>query len=390
MRYFFFIISIAQLIIFSCNNTENKGIPKNTISFKTGFEATFRFSGSYIEKVERTEYLYFADPMTTKCIKFFKLNGLYVDSVPLKKAIKLLGEINGITVKAKDTIILNSAYTNIMAIINFNGDITKTIFLDSLVNKSEGDYFELSSTFLDHCMLGNSIFFHSEWRYNSKESDPIDRLENMLYFFKKQNDSPYICRISNINSKEMSAKLGLKKFYSNFARENTLTTDAPRFTCINNKLFIHTMYSNQLYIVNPTTLFIEKKINISSRYSKIASEPVKIDETNINFTQEISDSIHATSGQLFGLFYNKNDLKYYLFIYHAVSSTLEKEIGFKKLPFSVLKIDTSFKEFKEYKINSNQYFGAFSIMTTQGLLINKPNNFTNENNIFTTFTRFEF
>jgi len=384
-------IGLLFFILWSCSSDENNIIKKNSLTFKTGFEASYRFSGIFIEKSNKTEYLYFADPITAKCLKTFKLNGTLIDSVPFANALNFIGEVNGISVISRDTIILNSQITNLLVLINSKGQCIKKIYMDSLVNRNKkGDYFELSSSFLDKKTIGNSILFRAEWRYNHNESEPTDVIENLLFFNKKQYNSPYFCKI-NFNDKTTPVMFGLSNFYLNFTSSSSdYCNDVPLYTCVNNHLFLHTIYSNELFVINEKNLHIEKKIPITSRYTKIGATSFPINVSNIHKLQVIHDSIQSTSGRLFNFFYNTNNNKYYVFIYHAVAASLEKTIGYKKLPYSILSMDSSFSDFKEYNIESNTYFGAFSIMTSQGLIINTPSNNRNENNEYTRFTKFEF
>ncbi len=388
----YLIPTIFILVLLGCTkkSKNQKAEPKETYRFKTGFEAVFRYSGSFTESQTNTEYLYFADPSTSKYLKIFDLGGQLVDSIPLSNAMEYIQELNGLTVKSRDSIILNSNYTNLLAVINHKGEFIKRIEMDSLIKNPQGNHYELYSTWLAQKSYGNSILFYTEWRYNLNEAEIKDRLADMLDFCKHNFHTPYFCKIDNYCTDTPKVSFGLTNYFETFAKETDDLSDIPMYTYVNGKLFLHTIYSDKLYIINPYTLQLDKIIKLTSNYSSIGAKPCPINKETIGKTQAYSDSIYATSGSLFGVFYDSKKTRYYLTLYHAVPSYLEQQIGFKKLPYSFISIDTTFSDFKEYKMSADTFFGGFSIMTRKGLLINTPGKNFHENNTYTTFTRFEF
>lgn len=375
-------------LLMSCGDQPKTPIIKDSITFNTGFETSYRYSGAFTEPGTPTEYLYFADPVTAKCLKIFTLKGELTDSVPLGKALQFIQDINGLSVRSKDTIILNSAYSNLLAIVNRKGDLIKKMEMDTLFKDNSGDHYELYSSFLAQKLFSNSIIFHSEWRYNVHDKKDANALKDLLHFNRKNYRAPYFCKVSYSGKPTITA--GFNDFYPGFCNSNDMLSDIPRYTCVNNKLLVHTVYSNRLFVVDPTTLKLEKVVEIHSMLTTIGTKPCEITDEVIGRTQELSDSIMSTTGQCFGCFYNEQDSCYYLFIYHAVPSSLEKEIGYKKLPYSILKMEADFSNFTEYKMDAATYFGGFSIMTQQGLLINTPQENARKNTTSTRFTRFEF
>ncbi|MBI3519980.1 MAG: hypothetical protein HY062_11560 [Bacteroidetes bacterium] len=377
-------------MLYGCSETEHLPIKKETYRFKTGFEAVFRYSGSFIEQQTNTEYLYFADPSTGKCLKIFDLNGVLTDSVPLTNAMSFIHDINGISVKSRDTIILNSAYTNLLAVINHSGAFIKTVEMDSLLKDPQGNHYELYSSFLANKLYGNSILFYCEWRYNIHDADMPDRLEDVLNFYKRNYTTPYFCKLQDYCSNTPKVKLGLTNYYSHFSKSDQNFQDVPRYTCVNNRVFLQTVYSNNLYVIDPASLTLQKIIPIQSMYSSIGAKPFPINKETIGNTQSIADSIMATTGAFFGVYYHAQTARYYITLYHAVPSYLEQQIGFKKLPYSFLSVDSNFTDFKEYKMPADSFFGGFSIMTRKGLLVNTPGKTIQESNSYTSFSRIEF
>jgi len=389
MKLVFKLISLLFLIT-ACQEPEHIPEAKNELVFKTNFEAGWTFSGSFIDAKTHVEYVYFTDPESSKCIKFFKLTGEMTDSIPLTEALRFLKEIDGIAIRAKDTIVLNSKHTNLISVIDSKGKRIKNTVMDSIIKQANGDHYELYTTFFEEKLIGNSILFFNEFRYNDHDTVEMSKLEDELYIRKNMFNAPYFCKISNYSSGTPKAQFGLKGFYAEFAKPTDNWADVPRYTCLNNKIFLWTTHSNKLFIVNPNTLTLENKIEIKSRYTPVGNaKPIPINNKTINRFQELSDSIYYTSSQPQNLLYDAQHASYYFFIYHATQS-LEKEIGYKRMPYSIIKIDTSFTKFTEYKMNADSFFGAFSIMTSQGLIINKPSKNVHESNTYTKFTRFEF
>jgi hypothetical protein len=263
--------------------------------------------------------------------------------------------------------------------------------MDSVLINKEGNHTELYSSFpLSEKLFNNELIFHNEWRYNENDTIKRDKLNDALNFHSNNYTTPYFCKISNYCTDTPKVTFGLTHFFENFSKKTNDYGDIPRYTCVNNKLFLTSIYSKNLFIINPTTLSLIKKVEMKSNYSTIGASALQLNKNNIYKIQEFCDSIFATTGQFFSLFYNQQKKEYYHILFHSVPSSLEKKIGYKKLPYSIFKLDTTFTKITEYKMDAEKYSGYFCMMTSQGLFIITPNTNAIENDKYAKFTRVEF
>jgi hypothetical protein len=390
MKYL--IPSLLFILLNSCNNKKTAPIFTKEYSYNIGFDPSAIHSGSFFDMISHTEYLYFADFNTNKCIKLFKIdNSKQTDSIPLKNIIKLLGDINGISIISRDTIVLNSVSTNKIALINSKGNCYKYIDMDALMNK-DADHYELYSTFLKQKVYKHSILFHAEWYYNSDDekngTEPTDKLKQMQYWYNHNFESSYFLKVSALDADSVKLQFGLTNFYKSIVDKNSLFSDVPFYTYTHDQLFLYSVFNDHLFIINPTTLNLKDSLKISSKYSTVGNKPSPINEQTINRVQELSDELYSTTALVAGWHYDERSQRYFLILNHKIEKGVEDKIGYKKRPFSILIYNEKFEKIDEIMGDGNAYFGGFNIMTTKGLLIYK--NKTNETDKNTTLSLFNY
>ena len=387
-----YLMPLLFLFLISCNNKKTTPPFTKEYSYNIGFDPSAIHSGSFVDMTTHTEYLYFADFNTNKCVKLFKIDSsTQTDSISLKNAINLLGDIGGISIISRDTIVLNSAYTNKIALINSKGNCYKYIDMNALINTG-ADHYELSSTFLKQKVYKHSVLFHAEWRYNTDDekngTEPTDRLKHLQYFYNHNFESPYFLKVSAIDTDSIKVQFGLPNFYKSIVPKNSLYGGVPFYTYAHDQLFLYSEFNDHLFIIDPTTLNLKDSIQISSKYSTVGNKPSLINEQTVNRVQELSDELGSTTALVAGWYYDEQSHCYILILAHKIGKGVEDKIGYKKRPFSFLIYNEKFEMIDELMGDGNAYFAGFNIMTTKGLLIYK--NRTHETEKNTTLSLFNY
>ncbi len=368
-RFYYFVV---LLLFISCGK-ENATVNK-TIIFNTGFNITNRFSGAYYDKNANKKLIFFADPVSRKKLKVFNDSGQLIKDVSLKNAVNFLHNIGGISVVSSDTIILNSAYTNKLAFINSKGELWKKMDLGRYLDNKRGDVYELYSSPSDF-LLKDELFFFCEWRDNVLRKKSEDYNFNVFSEFHHNNFSgPYFFKVSDIYSNELTAEFGLDSFYSNLSTKSVIYLEPPHYTIVNGDLFIISVYSDKLYLVDKENLKLKKEIEISSEYTSIGTTPFPIDNNTYTNIEALNKQKALESGYIARLHFDAVKKIYYALVFTSDKGANPKDV--KSWPFSIMTLDENFKKVDEIMMTDVDVMGAFSIMTDKGLMFysNKNSN----------------
>lgn len=386
--HFFRYLSVSLLfLVAACKNyTEDEA--SSTVSFNTGFRVSPRFSGIYVDKVSGDELLFFAEPVTRKCIKRFTLNGEFKDSVLLGEAKKYLGKIDRIRVISVDTIILCSVETNRVAFVDRNGRCWKKLDLGPILFREQCKHYSLSAMDIER----NSLYFHLSWQVDvcdlMDNKIPVDHFENSRYRDRQIFNSPYLLRINNIFSDSLSYKFGLDSFYSNISSKPKAFVEDANFLVDEEFIIVYSKYSNSVFLVDSGNLRVAKKWNLESPKTKIGIEALDAEVKHNVYLQDKIQLLLDTKGYVIGVYRDGRTRHLLVLVNHEVdvnSSNGEKGVH---RPFSLMIFDQQLVKRDEKIFAGDLLQSNFCLMSAQGLLIhhqNKANEKRNE-----TFSVFRF
>ncbi|CAN5458799.1 hypothetical protein BH10BAC1_BH10BAC1_08670 [soil metagenome] len=391
MKSIYLTLLMLSLLAASCDKTLNKAEVKKEIEFNIGFN--YSTHGVFYNKSNATEYIYFADYTSKKCLKIFSLDGELVDSISLKSAVEELDEINRISIISPDTIVINSRYSNKIAILNKKGICWKRLDLDTLLNDKNGNHYEIGCS-IPNILKDGSLLFRSYFKYNTHDllnkTEPEDQLGYMKYFYKNCYTSPRLIKVTNIYSERPTVTFALHNFYKNISPSPDIITESPNYSVLNNFVFDFSVFSDQLFQINSKTLTIEKKIQIKSKYSPIGFKPIPINEQTILTVQDVINQNYRTKGFLSNIFYNSTKNEYYVLVFHEIKKENVNKQDYYKA-FSVIIYDSTFTNSREYQFAATEYQSGFAIMTEEGLMIPKKENTSDKiKNGKTVFVLFSF
>ena len=371
---FIFLIMLS----FSCKTKEaQENILGRDYSFHVGYDASPMFCGAIRMPDDTNQYLYFADVQTNKCIKIFAMGSpepLY--SIPLKRALDTLESIHSLTIQSLDTIILLSAYTNKMAVINRSGECYRFIDLNKHVNLPNGDVYELSGTYLNSETSACTMTLRAEWQSNRFDDisgkTPETEPEYLLYWFDRNYHAAYLANVSGIFDDSAKVDFGLYDFHKKAGGSDFVYDDPPDIVRTNNRLFIFSRYVNSVMELDPQTLELNRQTPIRSKFAKLDAKPLKIETKSIGKFQEYTDDVDNMEALIGGFNYDRTRHVYYLVLFHKVGRGVEEELGYKKRPFSIMVLDDDLELINEVPFTDGRYFAA-NILTKYGLMIYKLN-----------------
>lgn len=360
-------VLILLFLVVSCSKSNNANLLQ-TVAFDVDFNISHRFSGTFYDETSKKVLIYFADPVSAKKMKIYDDDGVVKDSINLQRAVEALDyKINGIAVFSKDSIVLNSMYTNKLVFVNRKGEIWKQLDLTRHLIDNDNVY-EITSSTMSDFKMGNSLLFGSDWRMNLNDVDKKDGLEASINFYNQCFKSNYFFKVSNFKTDSLETKFGLSDFYSRLYDKPAVLVGPPFYTFVNNKLFLTSNYTNKIFEIDTTALSIRKSFVINSDYTKIGAEPVVASKEGLTNLQEKINTILKSKGFISRIFYNKSVNKYIVIVYHeGKNGEIFDDIS--KRPFSIILLDNNFKKIEEIPFFDMKLRGGFSFMTSKGLMI---------------------
>lgn len=351
-------------------------VEKEIMIFDTGFPVNYYSYGSFYNKEDNKEYIYFGNVITeNERVRFFDINGTpQIDmDVPLRKGMKGFREIWSIFVYNLDTIIIidKDFYDNKMAYIDRKGECFLQIKFDTVFKTEKERYMMLYHT--NHTVYKSFLYLSCFWNWRNPgantESPPffLSRLESWKEYYRQQHAAPHVCKF---DIRTQTYTFGARHFIPMyFVQDTSLVLNEQIESCFDNKLFLWMHNSNKVLVLNPDNLQLECQFQITSNYTAIEHPP---------FSIAVKDSLSAASalflkGRVCNVLYDRNHDLYYIVTRHEIS--VEEIDFYTEAPFSIHIYNTKFKKLGEQYFEGGKYDYQYMFLTSKGLLIAE-----NENN----------
>ena len=374
-----FICAICAIFfLFSCNKIEKEiqFISKREIKCKIGFEPSVTKLYIYYDKTNKKEYLYFVDRGDHKHLKIFDLNGKMTDSIPLKPIYNEIGLLGAVSIISLDTIIITSFNTNKIAFINRKGICWRKLDLNYLATDENKNYYLFHNSASSDEIIDNNMLLSTVWAYNITDSanapSQNDRIKYWEHYMDNRINNYYLASLKDIYSEKPKLQFGLKSFHKNMGDKSNFFVESSRHIQSNGKIILVSDYDDNVFVINAKTLIIEKKKQISSKYTKVGTQLITNKELDKN--TEILNIRVRTSGYISCIYFDKIKCVYYLKVYHQIpENTPKQQQGNHKRPFSIIVTDTTFKKLGEYQFDYKKYDGLVFAVTSEGILLLKKN-----------------
>lgn len=339
----------------------------DAISFDVGFAVTANYSGSYVDNVQNRRLLYFADPVTAKSLKIFNDEAALLHEINLKEPIDRLQTIDDITVFAPDTIVLNSRFTNKIAVIDSKGQVWKFLDLQKTLTRGSNVY-EVHSSAMKDLRLNESLLFNSEWRQDVTDI-PENSWDIFTQYYERLFVEPYFVKISDFLTEPLKAQFGFR-LYPLFMDEASFIIEPPFYTVVNGRLLVTSHFSNEIFEVDAESLELKGRYPIASSHTKIGHDPIPINKNTFANAQQIVDKYAKTAGRISMIEYDPLGRRYVVVVYHETDTP-------KTLPeqrFSLIFTDENFNIQNEIAYTNSSFAGWFCLRTDKNLLF-----YANEN-----------
>lgn len=371
MKNIYLLLTSFCIINLSCHKKQNYTIEKD-FTFNVGFVPSPKYINTFFDIESGRELLYFGDPVTKKTLKFFNFDGLLIKEVPLLETIKLLGEIDVITVISLDSIVINSLYTNKIVIINGKGESWKLHDLNKLIVSKIGNVYNYYGINIpSYTVDKNNLYLNCDFNYNgydiSKDIVPTGKFENYDYMYNKLIEDPYLLRFNNYLSGIPKIEHFLFGFKKNYSLKKAFFLENASFIKTDLGFLFHSVYSNNLFLIDTLTLKLKSKITIKSDFTQLGIPPLFLTKESYNNLGNIQVENTKTSGYIGQIF--SHDDNTYIFV------SLPNKNNSKHLDpsndFSIINYDKNFNRLKEYLFKNGEFNGGRAIMTKKGLIIPK-------------------
>jgi hypothetical protein len=343
--------------------------PAYEVSFDVGFPVRHKFNGTYIDKTDSTEYIYFADPVTYKIIKFFTIDGQVKWQTPLDSILTDGNTIAMISVISADTIIGLADHYNILYFLDRNGKCWKKIDLTPLLDRTGLESYILNESLFDDFLTDykNTLVFGTaldqDWRGAFQSSF---KLQACKVLYRRGNNSCQIIKIENVFD-TININGGIKYFYPDTT--GNYNYSEPSHYCLHeNKLYMFSIYFNNIYIINIENLDVESIHKVKSKFTKIGYPPIEVTEYFINNFPKEANQKAKTLGRFDHLYFDNYTNRFMLSIMHEKPlNSVDSLVGGNR-SWSLMILDTLFNILDEIYFEPKKFLTDI-IPCKEGVLI---------------------
>lgn len=359
------------VFLIGCSDKNSGGFTdtRDTLRFETGFPGNALFSGVLSPRPgSTTPLLYFADPTTAKKILFLTPSGEVVDSIPLAAAIEQVGDVFGLSVFNRDSVLLEPSGGLSAALVDHAGKVLRTLQLGSALRYHNGLQYEISVA-SNSFVTGHDAFFHVALIGDSlplRKSDPEHPFDPVYHYYELRALSPFLAKL-DLSKPASELSWGADSLYYKIAPGSPLTPEYSRYTCVNNQVFIYSMYSPWVFVVDPKTMKIRSKFLVRSEFGKTHVEPIQAGRGE---TASVQDSITIREQRGACLVAIQRDIPTgYLLVTLAHALTGEKTGHVRS--YSLFVYDDSFRLIREIAIDGAEYEPYFMFNLQNGTYIKR-------------------
>lgn len=342
------VIIISMTFSFSCNTKEDK----NIVSFTIGYNTNHLNRGVFFDKKNSEYQFWFVNPQHDPKIKFYNINGEFLDSISLN--VDKNQNINNLTVLSKDTILVIEGNQNSIDVLDRKGTIVYTQSLRKMIrNFSNDNYFfvPFKNSSIKNVELKNLVFaiYYAGNDYvlnNATEEDNFD------LFFDEQRKSYHVANVKNLldATSKVTMNLGLKGFSAIENEGEKIINRGGEYNVIHGKdnFIFFSVFTKMVYEID-NDLKIVKKINTVP-----------------------SSSEHSSLEGIFNVMFDPFLNQYYVVIF-KYQDKLDL-IDEKPISFFVQSYDDKFNFINQQEFSTKKYNPMTILLTKKGLYIELINN----------------
>ena len=339
---------IFIIMIISCSSNRDAGSLNivDEVSYNVGFRSANICHSEYNGK----EYVAFADFITYKTIAVYDILGSHINKIDMTDLITKMGRPITYTMISNDTIILLMDKTNIVYIIDKNGNIIGV--KDYSVLEPYG--VELSPPiYINNNNFRTSIFYDEDFHEGYTK--------DMISSFRAKEHCFYRLMVDTTFYGKESPLLQMDSTYNRFVANDGCIQEGNHILMMENQNILYSAYSDSLYIFSINGYLVQIK-KIKSDYGRPMFVPSTYNE--LRKDPAVSTRQFKNNVSICDLLWDKYRNIYYCF----VRRKMEKN----SMPFSIIVLDCHFNRLNEFDMGGENYY-ATSFVGERGLYIMKKN-----------------
>lgn len=353
-----FIVIFVGLLIFSCAE-DTELVPEQTLVFKRDVTFKSGFKSGFLQKpvnIDGENYFCAQDYVTNKKIKLFSLTSDKIHEINFKPII-INENQNVATVEIinLDTILVLTVYTNLIYMINSKGEIWKKIDLNPYFKKFYSPKYKFETKSYSEFLTDKGELIFRLTPYLQQEG----AFDFEKHYLELNSDSlPLFFKVKDIFADSLNTRFGCYEFYKSFTKIDEFYGEFALYAFCNKKIIVGSNYSDSLYIVNTNTLEVEKKVQLTSKFTKIGTKPPTLKQMKASSaTSHIK--IQRDAARFRNIIYLDSLNLYFCSLVHQ---TTADTIDYDNKPSSILVLDSNFTIIDEIQLDKSKYlsYAAFN------------------------------
>ncbi len=343
MMKYLFSICLAVIVCFGCYG-QPKLVKTEDVTFKLGFVPTAA-PQCFVDGNE--EYMAFANLSSNKEIALFKPDGTRVATIHTDSlAMKTRSDYVGFFFACRDTVLVLSKYSNLLAILNGNSDILNVLNYQELLAHDE---MELSvPLFYNNGQIRiGAMFGGNNWKTPEECRQGWSRYPRLMAYRIAGDEAP---------------SLQVRNFYDQFAKPTDDISEGNRMLLMEDKSIIWSMYCDTLYVYDLDGK-LQQKAAVESDYIKTKLTPASIYDTWAD--QQLGNRITQEGSYIDKLCFDKYRGVYYCFIQDKVSEGRQD--------FYLIIFNDNLEKIGEIPFVDGEYY-SYPIVGKKGLYLLKQRN----------------
>lgn len=369
-----FLLLTTSLILDGCSSGHHgRYVDENdSIVFRTGFPCFDMHSGVISSGHADGEIIYFANLATEKKLLFFTPEGSLVDSTQLTTAMDHTGPILGLEVLARDSILLSDRSGFTLTLIDRKGHILQTWDLASAL-RWHGRLQQEMSSFTNSFVFHRDAFFHVALVADSLPEKTLssDHPFDAVYdYYKQRSLSPFLVKL-NLDRPESALSWGVDSFYYKIDPKDPLTPETGNYTCLNGSIFVYSMYSPWVIVVDPTTLREVTRFKVRSDLEATFVRPIQMAGGNVPNYQDSVTTRERRGAYLVSMHQDQPTGYFLLTLAHALKADDLSEAQGGTRMYSLLIYDKAFRFIGEMELDCAKYDPYFILSLKKGSYIRR-------------------
>lgn len=364
------------LIICACKEHGNPREETVVIQSRTnlvwplGYSPIAQHSGTFINKADGIEYIYFSEPETKRVLDILTLDGEVKWHVPLNALKSLNEKVEGIQVLSPDSIVVVSMYTNHLYCFNSKGEVWKYVDLNPLLEKLGGGSHELfAPSFGGHYYKNDTLLFLGTSRKEFKKEPTWEEIDLIRKSYNYANEASQFFRFANIFSDNIQIDSGLDGYTAKYlCGADSMALGAFQYLFKKGALIRFSEHSSQFHKVDTRTLQVTDTISAISQHSEVGCEPLSVDFKN--FESGAIVETRETQGCMVQMVHDRYQNLYYLSVKHDVRNRKDlDDVRAGRGPWSLMVYNSNLELVNEILMPEQTYAPENLLVCKQGLLI---------------------